>query len=176
MRQALVETSQCHRLISPNSIGHSDKVMKNAKVANSSVCVWCLPLPNRWYPYLGNIQGTVLVGNSSDHAGKPVTVSVRGIVQLENEIWFLIIKNVNSWCYQVLLKDINIFLLVCFPLDFHKVPNSPKYYVTVYFVFERWVTFLHTSPKLWKQRLHESVLVVILWGHSWLSDDIISMP
>ena len=98
MRQALVETSQCHRLISPNSIGHSDKVMKNAKVANSSVCVRCLPLPNRWYSYLGNIQGTALVGNFSYQAGKPVTVSVRGIVQLENEIWFLIIKKINSWC------------------------------------------------------------------------------
>ena len=39
-----------------------------------------------------------LVGNSSYQAGKPVTLSVRGIAQLENEIRFLIIKNVNSWC------------------------------------------------------------------------------
>ena len=56
------------------------------------------PITKRWYSYLVNIQGTALVGNSSYQAGKPVTVSVRGIVQLENEIWFLIIKNINSWC------------------------------------------------------------------------------
>ena len=38
--------------------------------------------------YPGNRQ----VGNCSYQAGKPVTVSVKGIVQLEIEIWFLIIK------------------------------------------------------------------------------------
>ena len=44
--------------------------------------------------YPGNGPGE----NSSYQAGKPVTLSVRGIVQLENEICFLIIKNVNRWC------------------------------------------------------------------------------
>ena len=42
--------------------------------------------------------GNSSVGNSSYQAGKPETLSVRGIVQLENEICFLIIKNVNRWC------------------------------------------------------------------------------
>ena len=40
--------------------------------------------------------GKTPVGNSSYQARKPVTLSVRGIVQLENEIWFLVIKNINS--------------------------------------------------------------------------------
>ena len=66
----------------------------------------CIPLPYRLYSYLRNIQITGPVGNSCYQAGKPVTLSLRGIVQLENEMWFLIIKNVNRWCYQVLLKDI----------------------------------------------------------------------
>ena len=42
--------------------------------------------------------GNSPVGNSSYQAGKPVTLSVRGIVQLENDICFFIIKNVNKWC------------------------------------------------------------------------------
>ena len=134
------------------------------------------PLPYRWYSYLGNIQVTVPVGNSSNQAVKPVTLCVRNIVQLENEIWFLIIKNVNSWCSQLLLKEIDIFVVIRFLLDFHKVPYSPKYYVTAYFVFAHWVTFLRTLPELWKRKLHQSVLLVILLERSWLSDDIISVP
>ena len=35
---------------------------------------------------------------------------------------------------------------------------------------------MHTSPELWNWRVHESVLVAILLGRSWLSDDIISVP
>ena len=94
MRQTWVKTLQYPCVISPNPIGHSDKVMKHSKVALSSICA----LPYRLYSYLRNIQVTGPVGNSSYQVGKPVTLSVRGIVQLENEIWFLIIKNVNKWC------------------------------------------------------------------------------
>ena len=75
----------------------------------------------------------------------------------------------------MLLKDIDISMVIRYPLDFYKVRYTPKYYVTVYFVFGHWVTFLHTSPELWKRRLHESVLFVILVEQSWLLDDIISV-
>ena len=87
-----MKTLQYPCVISPNPVGHSDKVMKHSKVALSSICA----LPYRLYSYLRNIQVTGPVGNSSYQAGKPVTMSVRGIVQLENEIWFLIIENVNK--------------------------------------------------------------------------------
>ena len=155
MRQTWVETSQNPCVISPNPVGQSDKVMKHSKVALSPICAYCIPLPYRLYSYLRNIQVTGPVGNSSYQAWKPVTLSVRGIVQLDNEFWFLIIKNVNRWCWHVLLNDIDIFVAVRFPLDFHKVPYSPKYYVTVYFVFAHWVAFLHTPPELWKRSLQE---------------------
>ena len=72
----------------------------------------------------------------------------------------------------MLLKAIDISLVVRFPLDFHKVPYSPEYYVTVYFVFAHWVTFLHTSPELWKRRPHESVLFVIQLGRPWSLGDV----
>ena len=71
---------------------------------------------------------------------------------------------------------VDISMVVRYPLDIYKGPYSPKYYVAVYFVFGHWLTFLHTSPELWKRRLHESILFVILLGWSWLSDDIISVP
>ena len=122
------------------------------------------------------MQVTALVGNSSYEAGKPVTLSVRGIVQLENEICFLIIKMSTDYANRFLVKDIDVSMVVRYPLDFYKGPYSPKYYVTIYFVCVHWVTFLHTSPELCKRRLHESVLFVILLGQSWLSDDIISVP
>ena len=162
MRQTWVEISRYPCVISPNRVGHSDKVMKHSNVALSSICAWYIPLPYRWYSYLGTIVPTAPVRNSSNQVGKPVAMSVRGIVQLESEIWFSVIKNVNSWSWKVLLKEIDIFVVVRFPLDFHKVPYSHKHYVTVYFVLAYWVTYLHISPKLWKRRLQESVLVVIL--------------
>ena len=55
-----------------------------------------------------------------------MTLSVKGIVLLESELWFLSIKNVNIWGKQVLLKNIDKFVVVRFPLDFHKVPYSSK--------------------------------------------------
>ena len=176
MTQTWVKTSQNPCVISPNPVGHSDKVMKHSK--SRSLLDLCIMHPisipiifiSTEYP------GNSLIWISSYQAGKPLTLSVRGIVQLENEIWFLILKNVNRWYWQMLLKDTDISVVVRFPLDFHKVPYSPQYYVTVYFVFAHWVTFLHTSPELWKRRLHESVLFVIQLGRSWLSDDIISVP
>ena len=94
MRQTWVKTSQYPCVISPNRVVHSEKVMKHSKFALSSIC----ELPYRLYWYLRNIQVTGPVGNSSYQAKKPVTLSVRGIVQLENEIWFLIITHVNKWC------------------------------------------------------------------------------
>ena len=95
MRQTWVKTSQYTCVISPNPVEHSDKVMKHSKVALSSICA----LPYRLYSYLRNIQVTGPAGNSSYQADKPVTLSVRGIFQLEkNDIWFLIIKNVKKWC------------------------------------------------------------------------------
>ena len=97
VRQTWVKTSQYPCVISPNPIGRSDKVMKHPKVALSSICAQCIPLPYRLYSYLRTTQVTAQVGNSSYQAGKPVTLSVRDIVQLENEIWFLIIKKVNGW-------------------------------------------------------------------------------
>ena len=94
MRQTWVKTLQYPCVISPNPVGHSDKAMKHSKVALSSIC----ELPYRLYSYLRNIQVTGPVGNSSYKAQKPVTLSVRGMVQLKKEICFLIIKNVNKWC------------------------------------------------------------------------------
>ena len=94
MRQTWVKTSQYLCVISPNPVGHSDKVTEHSKFALSSIC----ELPYRLYSYLRNIQVAGPVGNSSYQADKPVTLSVRGIVQLENEIWFLTITNVNKWC------------------------------------------------------------------------------
>ena len=48
--------------------------------------------------FISGQQASIPIGNSSYQAGKPVALSVRVIVQLENEIRFLITKNVNSWC------------------------------------------------------------------------------
>ena len=176
MRQTWVKTSQYPCVISPNPVGHSDKVRKHSKSRSLlNLCILhsiTIPIIFISTEYPGNSLGWI----SSYQAGKPVTLAVRGIVQLENEICFLIIKNVNRWCWQMLLNDIDISLVVRIPLDFHKVPYSPECYVTVYFVFAHWVTFLHTSPELWKRKLHESVLFVIQLGRSWLSDDIISVP
>ena len=98
LRQTWVKTSQYPCVISPNPVGHSDKVPKHSKVTLFSICASCIPLPYRLYSYLRNIQVTGPVGNSSYQAEKPVTLSVRGIVQLENKIWFSIIKNANRWC------------------------------------------------------------------------------
>ena len=95
MRQTWVKTSQYLCVISPNPVGHSDKVIEHSKFALSSIC----ELPYRLYSYLRNIQVTGPVGNSSYQAEKPVTLSVRGIVQLENEIWF--------WLSQMSTNDAN---------------------------------------------------------------------
>ena len=65
MWQTWVETSQYPCVISPNSVGHGEKVMKHSNVALSSICAWCIPLLYRWYSYLGIIQVTAPVGNSS---------------------------------------------------------------------------------------------------------------
>ena len=100
MRLTWVKTSQYPCVISPNPVGHSNKVMKHSRVALSSICAWCIPLTYRLYSYLRNIQVAAPVRNSSYQAGKPVTLSVRGVVQLENGICFLTIKNVNRWCLQ----------------------------------------------------------------------------
>ena len=95
MRKTWVKTSQYTCVISPNPVGHSIKVIKHSKVAFYSNCA----LPYRLYSYLRIIQVTGPAGNSSYQTEKPVALSVRGIVQLEkNDIWFLIIKNVNKWC------------------------------------------------------------------------------
>ena len=153
MRQTWAETSQYPYVISTNPVGHSDKAMKHSKVALSSICAQCTPLPYRLYSYLGNIQVTAPVGNSSFQAGKSVTLSVRGIVQLENEIF----NFDNQNCQQLMLTGVaEGYCYICggpFPLDFHKVPYSPESYVTIYFAFTHWVTFLHTSHELWKRRL-----------------------
>ena len=146
-----MKTSQYPCVISNNPVGRSDNVMKHSKVALCSLCA----LLYRSYSYVRNIQVTGPVGNSSYQAGKPVTLSVRGIVQLENEICFLIIKK----CQQMMLTGVvERYWHIRgdpFPLHFHKVYYSPKYYVTVYVVFAHWVTFLHTSPEIWKWRQHE---------------------
>ena len=55
-RQTWVEISGCPFVISPNPVGHSDKVMKHSNVALSSICAWFIPLPCRWYSYLDNRQ------------------------------------------------------------------------------------------------------------------------
>ena len=100
MRQTWVEISRYPCVISPNPVRHSNKDMKHSNVALSSICAWCILLPYRWFSYLGNVQPTAPVRNSSIQVGKPVVLSVRGIVQLESEIWFSIIKNVNNWCWK----------------------------------------------------------------------------
>ena len=93
-----MKTSQYPCVISNNPVGRSDNVMKHSKVALCSLCA----LLYRSYSYVRNIQVTGPVGNSSYQAGKPVTLSVRGIVQLENEICFLIIKK----CQQMMLTGV----------------------------------------------------------------------
>ena len=75
MRQTWVETSQYPCVISPNPVGYDDKVMKHSKVALFSICVQCTPLPYRLYSYLGNIQVSARVGNSSYQVRKPVILS-----------------------------------------------------------------------------------------------------
>ena len=53
MRQTWVEISGCPFVISPNPVGHSDKVMKHSNVTLLNPCMMH-PLPYRWYSYLGN--------------------------------------------------------------------------------------------------------------------------
>ena len=91
MKQTWVETSQYPCVILPNPVGRSDKVIDHSNIPLSSNCAWRIPLPYRWHSYLGNIQVTISVWNSSYQARKPVTLYVRDIVQFENEIWFLIL-------------------------------------------------------------------------------------
>ena len=124
------------------------------------------------------VISTKYPGNSPSYqAGKHVTLSVRGIVQLENEIWFLIIKNINRCCRQVLQKDMDISVVVRFP------PGLPQGALFTRIICNSLFRLCalsdisaYTSLELWKRRRHESVLVVILLGGSWLSDDIISVP
>ena len=102
MRQTWVKTSQYPCVISPNPVGHSDKVMKTLK--GRSLLNLCIMHPITiliifiYTEYSGNSP----VGNSSYQAGKPVTLSVRGIVQLENDISFFDYQN----CQQIMLTGV----------------------------------------------------------------------
>ena len=100
--------------------------MKHSKVALSSICAQCIPLPYWLYSYLPNIQPLLEI-----LVIKPGNLwpSVRGIVQLENEIWFLIIKYQQMMVTGVAEGYWHIRSGPFFP-GFHKMPYSPKYYVT----------------------------------------------
>ena len=151
MRQMWVKTSQYPCVISPNPVGHSDKVMKHLKVAFSSIC----ELPYRLYSYIKNIQVTGPVGNSSYQAEKPVTLSVRGIGPVEKQNLVFDYQKCQPMMLTGVVEGYWHIRGGPFSLDFHKVSYSAKYYVTVYFVFVHWVTFLITSPEMWKRKLHE---------------------
>ena len=119
MRQMLVETSQYPCVISTNPVGHSDKIMKHSKVAFSSITIPIIFI-SREYP--GNSPGWKF-SSSSRETCDPVCerhcpVRKRNLV--------LIIKNVNSWCWQVLLKDIDIFVVVRFPWTSTRCPIHPN--------------------------------------------------
>ena len=83
---------------------------------------------------------------------------VRGIVRFENETWILTTKYVNSWCYQIWLNDIDIFVAVHISLGFHKVSDSSKSYANL--ELKAWSTlancgFTHAVARCypsWRQR------------------------
>ena len=101
--------------------------MKHSKVAHSPICAWCFQLIDDIHIYgLSRLQprlGILLIRH-----GNPCPVYVvRGIVQLETNFY-------DKICQQLMLTGVaERYGHICggpFPLDFHKVPYSPKSYAT----------------------------------------------
>ena len=151
------------------------KLWNTKNITLSSFCAWCIPLPYLWFSYLGNIQVTAQVENSSYQAGKPDPVCERHCPVRKRNLVFDYLKcrqlrltGVAEGCWQIrggpfssgLPQGALFTQIICNSL-FRLCALSG---------------ILHTSPELWKRRVHESVLVAILLGRSWLSDDIISVP
>ena len=149
--------------------------MKNSKVAFSLICAYCILLPYRLCSYLRNIQVTVQVGNSSFHAGKPVTLSVRGIVQLENE-------NLDFDYQKMSTDDANRCCSYWHIRGGPFFPGLPQGAIFTHILCNSLFRLCALSDisayltRIWKWRLHEYVLVVILLGRPWLLDEIISVP
>ena len=117
MRQAWVKTSHFTQSCWPQWESY-----ETPKVTLSSICA----LPYRLYSYLRNIQVTGPAGNSSYQAEKPVTLSVRGIVQLEKTIFgFWLSKmstnDANRCCWRIL----TYLWWSLFPWTSTRCPNHP---------------------------------------------------
>ena len=121
-RQACMETSRVCGVILPNPGGHSNEVMKHSKIAHSSFCARCLPLPRRWYLHLGNVQAATPVGNFSYQAGKPATLSVwwKALSNWKTNLVFE-----NQKCQQFMLTFVvDVYWLICSDAFSHTLPQD----------------------------------------------------